>query len=114
VGTIRVLAGKVAKGESNLADMSQRRDSLQASVNAAISKCAAVYDPAPLIDLIKQQTPEANEVRLKLRAEIRKRVYRIGVIFYPNGTIGFAIDYVNGVRRPAVASKSNREVLLVG
>jgi hypothetical protein len=42
---------------------------------------------------VKPLSPEANEIRLKLRAEIHKRVYRIGVIFYPNGTIGFAIDF---------------------
>jgi hypothetical protein len=69
--------------------------------------------PEILLDLIQQNTPEANEVRLRLRAELKKRIFRISLIFYPDSAaIGMGITYVNGVRHLAVFSKENNVVIL--
>jgi hypothetical protein len=112
VATIKVLAGKVAKAEAALTAQYAQQDALQATIDSAVSRCSALYDPQALIDLIQQQTPEANEIRLRLRSEIRKRVYRIGIIFYPHGNIGIAINYTNGVWRFAATDKDYKFVLL--
>ena len=51
-------------------------------MDAARTRSEALYDPVALLDLI--QNPEAagsNDFRLRLRAEIRKRVKRIELNF---------------------------------
>jgi hypothetical protein len=103
--TLKVLATKLAKDEAALIDLAARKEALQSAVDTARAKCASLYDPAALIDLIKSNTPEAVDVRLRLKAEIRKRVSRIDLHFFPKHlfpgakeqSITATIHYVNGV-----------------
>jgi hypothetical protein len=62
-------------------------------------------EPEKLIALIKSCSPETSDIRLRLKAEIRKRVRRIELHFYPKRLfphekeqqITATIFYVDGV-----------------
>jgi hypothetical protein len=70
----------------------------QANVEAARAKCTALNTPEQLLELIRAKTPQANDVRLRLRMEIRKRVSRIEIRWNKNGTIFCRIIFVNGAK----------------
>jgi hypothetical protein len=101
VATIKVLGAQLSKAEAALAILNERKEQLQANVSAATAKSAALYDPEALLRLIRENSPEANEVRMRLRTEIRKRVSKIGVLFTPNGKIGVGIRYINEIQHYA-------------
>jgi DNA invertase Pin-like site-specific DNA recombinase len=104
--TMRILAGKIAKDEAALVTLNSRRDALQADIRTATTTCNALYQPEVLLELIKQASPESNEIRLKLRAEIRKRIEKVSILIGPfktaegetvgNGTLMLHVRFVNG------------------
>lgn len=118
VATIAVLASRVAKYEAALATLVGRKEVLQANVETACNKCVDLVKPEVLLDLIRQNSPESNEVRLRLRAELRKRIARIALMFVPDGAleidgmIVMSITYVNGVRHLASFRRGDNRVIL--
>ena len=85
VATLQVLAGQVAKDEAKATELFAERDALSTRLEVARTNCEALYTPEALTTLIKTNTPEANDVRLRLRIEIRRRVARIEFVL--NATI---------------------------
>ena len=118
VATIAVLASRVAKYEAALATLVGRKEVLQANVETACNKCVDLVKPEVLLDLIWQNSPESNEVRLRLRAELRKRIARIALMFVPDGAleidgmIVMSITYVNGVRHLASFRRGDNRAIL--
>jgi hypothetical protein len=117
--TIAVLASRVAKDEAALATLTGRKEALEANVETACHKSADLCKPEVLLDLIQRNTPEANDVRLRLRAELRKRIWRIALMFVPDGTLAIdglivmSITYVNGVRHLASFRRDDNTTVLV-
>jgi hypothetical protein len=119
VATIAVLAARVAKDTATLATLTSRKEVLQANVETACNKCVDLVKPEVLLDLIRQNSPEANEVRLRLRSELRKRIARIALMFVADGALAIdgmimmSITYVNGVRHLASFRRGDNRVILV-
>ena len=101
---VTVVAKQISKLETRITELTAEKEVHTAQVNAVRSKSEALYSPEALIDLIRQNTPESNEVRLKLRAEIRKRVSRIDLRFARQEGVVLDIDvqFTNGVRIKSV------------
>ena len=76
--TVASYMKRIARDESLLATFTQQKDALQATVDAAQAKCGVLSKPEDLLDLMDQSD------RMKLRAEIQKRVSRIDLIFLPS------------------------------
>jgi hypothetical protein len=96
--TLRVLAGRVAKDEGAIMTLAERKDALEVKVDAERAKCQALHRPADLMALIN--SPGSDDLRLRLRSEIAKRVGRITVTFPGcTGRIAAAVWYINGVQR---------------
>jgi hypothetical protein len=85
------MATRRSKDEVTLATLTASKDVAQTAVQAARAKCTALNTPEQLVELITAKTPEANDVRLRLRTEIRKRVSRIDIdfdaVFHDDGTV---------------------------
>jgi hypothetical protein len=83
--------------QAKLADITARKEKLAAELAAARSRAAALETPEDLLAIIRSGDPE---MRLKLKAEIHKRISRIEISF---GLDGFQavcdIRFVNGVVR---------------
>jgi hypothetical protein len=77
--TLTVLATRRSKDEDLLAALTASKDVARSAVEAARSKCTALDSPEQLLELIRGKTRQANDVRLRLRMEIRKRVSRIEI-----------------------------------
>jgi hypothetical protein len=116
---IKVLASKVAKDEAALATLVSRKEVLRGNVEVACRKCEDLVKPEVLLDLIQKNTPEANDIRLRLRAELRKRIAKIGIAFVPDsvriigGFIIMSIICVNGVMHMAAFRKGDSTLLLM-
>lgn len=95
VAVIRTIAAQLTKTESVIATLSEKQEALAANVDSVKAKYQALYSPEVLRDLIKQNSPEATAIRLRLRTEIAKRVERLDIKFLPNG-FSCRINYVNG------------------
>jgi DNA invertase Pin-like site-specific DNA recombinase len=118
IATIKVLASRVAKDEFALAGLGERKELLQDNVEMACNKCASLYEPQVLIDLIQSNAPEANDIRLRLRSELRKRISRIDIAFGKDGQAdeGFTlitIEYINGVMHQIGMKKGDSRVVLL-
>ena len=100
--TLTVLATRLAKDEAQLATLVARRDALQVNVDVVKTRCEALYTPETLLALIQSRTPETNDVRLRLRNEIRRRVEKIGINFSKTGSITATIVFVNGARKAVI------------
>jgi len=98
-----VLARKLAGYEEAVSTLTARRNVLQGNVDAAIANSAAPYDPAALLELIKQ--PEGADMRLRLRAEMRKRVSKVMLSITPE-LVGYSILYVNGTMRTGATDRA--------
>jgi DNA invertase Pin-like site-specific DNA recombinase len=99
VATIKVLAGRVAKDEAALATLAERKDTLQAKVDAARSACEALYRPEILLDLVRQtdtQTTEIFALRLRLKTAISDRVARIDIEFEGRTPRQATVRLING------------------
>jgi DNA invertase Pin-like site-specific DNA recombinase len=119
VATIAVLASRVAKDEGTLANLANRKEVLQANVETACNRCVDLVKPEVLLDLIRKNAPESNDIRLRLKAELRKRIARIALMFVPDGAIAIdglivmSITYVNGIRHMASFRRGDSTVILV-
>ena len=119
VGTIAVLASRVARDEGALATLTGRKEVVRGNVEVACNKCADLIRPEVLLDLIQKNTPEANDIRLRLRAELRKRIARIALMFVPDGAVAIdglivmSITYVNGIRHLASFRRGDNTVILI-
>jgi len=119
VATLRVLGSALAKDQTLIATLSERKELLQVNVETACSKCAALYEPEVLIELIRKNTPEANDIRLRLRAELRKRIKRIDLCFAPDGAFAvdgvilMTVEYVNGVMHQAGFRRGDSRILIM-
>src|SRR5271165_2247049 len=100
--TLTVLATRLAKDEAQLANLVAQRDALQVNVDVVKTRCEALYTPETLLALILSRTPETNDVRLRLRNEIRRRVEKIGINFSKTGSITATIVFVNGARKAVI------------
>jgi hypothetical protein len=86
-----------------------RKNALQTNVDAERAKFTALYHPEDLLTLIQSGAPEANEIRLKLRSEIRKRIEKVSVLIGPfkdpwgnlagDKTLMCHVKFVNGSAR---------------
>ena len=96
--TLTVLATRRSKDEAALATLTASKDVAQANVDLSRAKCTALDSPERLLELIRAKTLQANDVRLRLRMEIRKRVSRIEIKWNKNGPIFCRIIFVNGAK----------------
>jgi DNA invertase Pin-like site-specific DNA recombinase len=89
---LAMLADMLGKDEDFLATLVERKNALQSTVDKAMTNCATLGDVKTLSALI------AGTDVLKLKAELRKRISRIELVFMPD-RIGAAaiIHYSNGV-----------------
>jgi len=96
----RTLTPLVTKLRSRLTNLTEEKEALSGKLDSARARSEALYRPEDLLALIRSNTPEGDDVRLRLRTEIRKRIARIEVSF---GLDGFQavcdIRFVNGVQR---------------
>jgi hypothetical protein len=93
--TLTALVTRRSKDEVALANLVASKDVAQATVEVARAKCTALDNPERLLELVRSKTPQANDVRLRLRMEIRKRISRIEIKWSPNGSIFCRIIFVN-------------------
>jgi hypothetical protein len=100
--TLTVLATRLAKDEAQLATLVAQRDALQVNVDVVKTRCEALYTPETLLALIQSRTPETNDVRPRLRNEIRRRVEKICINFRKTGSINATIVFVNGARKAVI------------
>jgi DNA invertase Pin-like site-specific DNA recombinase len=96
--TLTVLATRRSKDEAALATLTASKDVAQANVDLSRAKCTALDSPERLLELIRAKTLQANDLRLRLRMEIRKRVSRIEIKWNKNGPIFCRIIFVNGAK----------------
>ena len=96
--TLTVLAARLAKDDAALSTLNASKDVAQANVQAVRAKCTALDRAERLLELIRAKTLQANDVRLRLRMEIRKRVSRIEIKWNKNGSIFCRIIFVNGAK----------------
>jgi DNA invertase Pin-like site-specific DNA recombinase len=83
--------------EAKLAACTGRRESLASGLAMARSRATALESPEDLLALIRSGDPE---LRLKLKAEIRKRISRIEISFGLDGFQAVAdVKFINGVVR---------------
>ena len=72
----------IKKDETTIAAREARKDELQATLDAATKRSAALYQDEELKSLIREV--KANpDMRMRLRSEIEKRVSRIELRFGP-------------------------------
>ena len=84
----------IKQDEATIETLQARLDELQASLDAATKRSAALYQDEELKALIREV--KANpDMRMRLRTEIQRRVARITLKFNPNQIDGI-IQYVNG------------------
>ena len=100
--TLTVLAARLVKDQALLTTLTVQKEELRATVDAAKAQSAALYTPETLLALIQSRTPQANDVRLRLRNEIRRRVEKIGINFSKTGSITATIVFVNGARKAVI------------
>jgi recombinase len=116
---IPVIGRNVAKCETKMEELIASRDALQTNVSAAQAKCAHLYDSETLIQLIQSNAPEANDIRLRLKTELRKRIARISVSFAKygqsalDGLILISVEYVNGVLHQIGMRKGDSRIILL-
>jgi len=79
--TIKVVATQIARSTEKLGQLTLRRESLGATVDSLRKSARALYSPEALMALVRSNSPESDEVRLRLKAEIAKRIARIDIDF---------------------------------
>ena len=95
---IAVLSRKIGEAEGRLADLMAQKKTLFSKIEEAREKCASLYTEEALLDLIRQNSPAANDLRLRLKAEIRRRIFRIDFVFSGAGFLVY-VRFVNGADR---------------
>lgn len=102
--TLKVFATQIANDEARAAELTAAKDTLTSAVATARAKSETLYNPQALLELIRSGTPQANDVRLRLRSEIKRRVEKIYLSFgnagmQANDTIISVIFFVNGAKK---------------
>jgi len=93
VAMLRVLAAQLAKFEAQAADLEVAHE-----VEALRTKLATMESPEELLALISDTAN--NDVRLRLRTEIRRRISRIDLNFGLDGFKCVAeVKFINGIVR---------------
>jgi DNA invertase Pin-like site-specific DNA recombinase len=97
VDTKRLFMRQVAKDEAVLYTLTDTKDALQGTVEAAQAKSADLAEAIPFLELLNQLNDNPS-LRLKFRTEIQRRIARIELVFMPD-RLGVAaiIHYTNGV-----------------
>jgi DNA invertase Pin-like site-specific DNA recombinase len=89
--------------EEELAKLVSRRDTLISEIETIRTETEVLYSIDYLQALIRENSPEAHEVRTKLRVEIHKRITKIGLEFFHTRVAGKVIKgtitFVNGATR---------------
>jgi hypothetical protein len=108
----------------------EERAKLVSSIDFIRTKASTLYNPQDLMAIIRGDSVKSNEVRLRLRAEIRKRVERIDIAFNaeiisapPNRTIANVtpgkgnvvarVRFVNGVTKWAIFDAKREKAVLL-
>ena len=114
--TVKVFAGQIAKATARVVELETEKDKLNLTLQAARARCEALHTPEELLKLIGQ-----NDLRLRLRAEIRKRIARIDFNFSSGkGPVCFIwfvnqanrmIDFRNGETIPAYQRSFERSMV---
>jgi hypothetical protein len=88
-----------------VSELIKQKEALSAKVESARASCAALYDSKTVKRLIAANGSEANDIRLRLRTEIRRRISRIEFDFsgelFP---IVVNVQFVNGFTLKGVAA----------
>jgi DNA invertase Pin-like site-specific DNA recombinase len=126
VNVIRTLSRQLTEYESRVSPLAERLNAAELKVESVRSRLATVSAPDKLLDLIRQNSPEANDIRLRLRAEIRKRINRIDLTFGATilgggagvepgtGRIVAKTQFVNGAQRMLVFQGETAVALWLG
>jgi hypothetical protein len=95
VAAMRVLAAQIAKDGARVTDLEAEKEALAVTIASARARCDALHSPEGLLGLIAAGD---NDTRLRLRAEIRKRIARLDFDFSQGGPIVY-IWFINGANR---------------
>ena len=115
---------------ANLVVCLEERAKLVSSIDFIRTKASTLYNPRELLAIIRGDSVRSNELRLRLRAEIRKRVERIDIAFNaeilsapPNRTIANVtpgkgqivakVRFVNGVTKWAIFDAKREKAVLL-
>jgi len=96
---------RLAKDKERKKHLTEKKDTLQSNLEAARSRCSALYDSKTLFELIKK--PESTDIRLRLRSELQKRIARINLTFFEGGSAWVTIEYLNSVKHAAAILESD-------
>jgi DNA invertase Pin-like site-specific DNA recombinase len=92
--------------EEELATLATRRDTLISEIEAIRIETEALHNINELQGLIRENNSEAHEVRMQLKAEIRKRITKIGLQFFRSHVAGKVIlgtiTFINGTTRQLI------------
>jgi DNA invertase Pin-like site-specific DNA recombinase len=96
-GELKILVRKLSQDEALLETLLNEKDALQASVEAAKAKTAALED----VDALKKALRNLSNVEMRLRArtEIRKRISSIRFTFTEDWGVVAYVSLVNGSGR---------------
>jgi hypothetical protein len=79
--TVKVFAGQIAKAQVRSEELEKEKINLSATYDTLIANADVLYTPQTLVALIRSSSPKNNDLRLRLRSEIRRRVSRIELVF---------------------------------
>jgi DNA invertase Pin-like site-specific DNA recombinase len=98
VAMLRVLAAQLAKFEAQVADLETAHEAIAHEVESLRAKLATMDSQEELLALISDTAN--NDVRLRLRTEIRRRVSRIELNFGQDGfNVVAEVKFINGIIR---------------
>ena len=108
--TLKVLAAQLSKFEAQAADLEVAREAAAHEVESIKAKLATMDSPEKLLALISDTAN--NDVRLRLRSEIRRRISRINLHF---GLDGFKcvvdVKFINGIIRALIIGEKTTLVI---
>jgi len=100
--TVKVFASQIAKAQVRSEELEKEKINLSAAYDTLVAHADALYTPQTLVALIRSNCPTNNDLRLRLRSEIRRRVEKIGINFSKTGSTTATIVFVNGARKAVI------------
>jgi DNA invertase Pin-like site-specific DNA recombinase len=97
--SLKILARKLAADEAAMMPLTEKKDAAETNLRAATARFAGLGDAATLLRLIKDNK---RDVRVNLRAEIARKVKRIELLFFGQGTVSLTTTYINDVQDRAM------------
>jgi hypothetical protein len=91
--TVKLYAEQIVEARTRSTQLSTEQDRLQKLIDHEASKTEALYSPEALLELLKSGSA-TNDLRLRLSAEIRKRILRLDCVF-GTGLVVY-LRFVNG------------------